>query len=305
MCDIPNLANTYLLTHPAVTEQHYPAGNVTSERHWTPTLQRCQILVGNENRVRYLWANLVTLVFWREVRTKLPNPNQVVFMSEPNQTINAAVSQDTIENLNLTKRKVATLRNVRFQHIHSLQKCTLPYIYSSNWVLLSLIFSSRPMLPNWSNLSARFSHLSAAHVLSFSYSSQSLLGEWHFPLSKTSLNNFNNIFQQGGRFSSHGSHPSQIHSWTRKTLTSNSEMLHTKGNLVNTTRPGCESRAAAEAERPWWLLRLLRRGEVTLFPKGERAVTTWRLHKRLMPSATHTQNVTVHPLKKWDDKIQT
>lgn len=52
-------------------------------------------------------------------------------MSEPNQTINAAVSQDTIENLNLTKRKVATLRNVRFQHIHSLQKCTLPYIYSS------------------------------------------------------------------------------------------------------------------------------------------------------------------------------
>lgn len=34
--------------------------------------------------------------------------------------------------------------------------------------------------------------------------------------------------------------PSQIHSWTWKILTSNSKMLHTKGNLVNTARPGCE-----------------------------------------------------------------
>ena len=90
----------------------------------------------------------------------------------------------------------------------------------------------------------------------FSNSSQSLLGKCQFPLSKTSLNNFHNIFQQGGRFSSRGSNPSKIHSWTRKTLTSNSKMLHSKGNLVNTTHPGCERCTAAEAEWPQWLLRL-------------------------------------------------
>lgn len=80
-------------------------------------------------------------------------------------------------------------------------------------------------------------------------------------------------------------------------------MLHTKGNLVNTSHPGCESRTAVEAE---WSES--GRGDfcdysgvVTLFPKGERAVTTWRLYKRLMPSATHTQNLTAHPLK-WDEK---
>lgn len=95
-----------------------------------------------------------------------------------------------------------------------------------------------------------------------------LSGEWQFPLSKPSLNNFHDIFRQGGRFSSHGSRPSQTQSWTWRTLTSNSKMLHTKGNLVNTSHPGCESSAAEWSKSG--------RGDfcdyggvVTLFPKGE------------------------------------
>lgn len=109
-------------------------------------------------------------------------------------------------------------------------------------------FLSLLMLSVQSNLLDGFSHLSAALALSFPNSTQSLPGEWQFPLSTTSLNNFHNIFQWGGRFSSHGSRPSQIRSWTRKTLTSNSKMLHTKGNFVNTTRPGCEGCTALVAE---------------------------------------------------------
>lgn len=77
------------------------------------------------------------------------------------------------------------------------------------------------------------------------------------------------------------------------------KMLPTKVNSVNTAHALAVRAASLRRQRRSWqprLVRLWRCGEVTLFPQGEWAVKTWMLHKCLMPSATHTQIVTVHPL---------
>lgn len=58
------------------------------------------------------------------------------------------------------------------------------------------------------------------------------------------------------------------HSHEPGELTSNSKMLHTKGNLVNTSHPGCES-SAAEWSKSGRGDFCDYGGAVTLFPKGE------------------------------------
>lgn len=108
-------------------------------------------------------------------------------------------------------------------------------------------------------------------------------------------------------FSPHGSDPSQIHSWTWRTLTSNRKMLHTKGNLVTPwlwEEHGCRGRAELKADR----------GDfcdyssvVILFPKGEWAVTTWRLYKRFdafSPPTPHTHTKCNSPSFKMGWKLK-
>lgn len=85
-------------------------------------------------------------------------------------------------------------------------------------------------------------------------------------LSTATWNISHNIFQQGGRFFSRGSHPSQTHPWTWKTDTSNRQHAAHRGKFSQRITPwlwaerGCGSRK----ERPWprWLVWLLQRGDL-------------------------------------------
>lgn len=65
--------------------------------------------------------------------------------------------------------------------------------------------------------------------------------------------------------------------------------VHTKGNLVNTSHPGCERNVAMEAEKsdpgPNDLCDYC--SVVTLSLQGDRIATTWRLYKLWCSSYTH------------------
>lgn len=79
----------------------------------------------------------------------------------------------------------------------------------------------------------------------------------------------------------------QVKYTTHWTLTSNSNTLHIMGKHITTWLWGerdCRGSKSGSGD----LCDYSR--VVTLFPKGELAVTPWRLCNHLMPLATHTQN---------------
>lgn len=109
------------------------------------------------------------------------------------------------------------------------------------------------------------------------------------------------VFQQGGRFSSRGSHPSQTHPWTWRTDTSNRQHA-AQGNLVNASHPGCERNVAVEAEKsdPGRDDSCDYCSVVTFILKGERFATT------IFDASSHTLKLTARPYKigrKWNIKI--
>lgn len=172
--------------------------------------------------------------------------------------------------INQTHFQIWTFPHSKFYYCGCVNKCSSPFYYS--------------------NPAGGFNQLSEALVPSFP--------QFQIPVPPPVQSRFQtfpqHFFSKGGRFSSRG-FPSKANTAVNSEKLSHqtAKMLHTEGNLVthNTARA---VQSADSCDRG---------GAVTLFPKGERAVTTWTLHKTF-EACTHTHAHTTFnspSILKWDE----